>query len=318
LLWLLWANQSVDVTTYVAPGVTGRATAATSTMLTSTLLLVIALCFVNGQEETLIRLVGGATAYQGRVEVFVEGLWGTVCDDNFGMDDADVICKMLGYPKAVRALTRAYYGRGSDRIWVDELDCTGDEDNIFDCKMNELGYHNCAHKEDAGVECFRPTPAPVSSLPVRLACPCNQTCNNVPKRCASGNCANASIEVEGIVEVYYNEEWLRISADNWSPGATHVVCGQLGYPQGFGNLSLNESVCDRCDHKVTMRKLDCSGTESELKSCYHEAWGPFDNSDCNNVATVRCGFLPQESCAGGCPHNSSQVIMHLLGSHNLK
>ena len=75
--------------------------------------------------------------------------------------------------------------------------------------MNELGDHNCKHREDAGVECFRPTPAPVGSLPLRLACPCNETCNNVPKRCSDADECIPSIEVEGIVEVYYNGEWLR-------------------------------------------------------------------------------------------------------------
>jgi len=293
-------------------------------MQTSTLyiLLLLAVHFVNGQEEQVIRLVGGATDNQGRVEVFVKGEWGTVCDDRFGMADAEVICKMLGYPKAIRARNRAYYSQGSGPIWVDQLDCTGNEDNIFDCKMNELGNHDCVHKEDAGVECFRPTPAPERSLPLRLACPCNQTCNNVPKRCTSDKCL-PSIEVEGIVEVYYNKEWLRISADKWSSSAIQVVCGQLGYPQGFGTLSIDESACDRCDHKVTMRKLDCSGTESELKACYHEAWGPFDNPSCD-VATVRCGFVPQVTCGGRCPQNPAQVgcsqlntviIVHIYDSY---
>ena len=272
----------------------------------ATLLLLLAVHFANGQEK-LIRLVNGATENQGRVEVFVRGEWGTVCDDSFSFVDAIVICKMLGYPSALIARSQAYYGRGIGQIWIDQLGCTGDEDSIFDCRMNKLGDHNCKHREDAGVECFRPTPPPIQSLPLRLACPCNQTCNNAPKRCApDADECTPSVEVEGIVEVYYNGEWLRISADNWSPAATDVVCGQLGYPQGFGNLSVNESVCDRCDHQVTMKNLDCQGTENELKSCYHESWGPFDNPSCN-VATVRCGFVPSPTCGGKCPEDPSQV-----------
>jgi len=272
----------------------------------ATLLLLLAVNFVNGQER-LIRLMNGATENQGRVEVFVEGEWGTVCDDSFSILDAKVICKMLGYPGAVIARSRAYYGRGEGRIWVDQLGCTGEEDNMFDCPMNKLGDHNCKHSEDAGVECFRPTPAPVESLPLRLVCPCDaETCTNVPKRCtpAADECIS-SIEVEGIVEVYYNGEWLRISADDWSSAVANVVCGQLGYPQAFGTLSVNESKCDRCDRKVTMKKLDCQGTENELKSCYHESWGPFNNPSCN-VATVRCGFVPSPTC-GNCSQNPSLV-----------
>ena len=51
-------------------------------------------CFVEGE----IRLRGGTTSREGRVEMCLGGVWGTVCDDGWGTTDAHVVCRQLGYP----------------------------------------------------------------------------------------------------------------------------------------------------------------------------------------------------------------------------
>ena len=98
-------------------------------------------------------LVGGDTDYEGRVEVNYNGQWGTVCDDFWSQNDANVVCKQLGYGTAASVQNRAAFGQGRGQIWLDNLQCTGNENDLFSCPHNGPGTHNCGHNEDAGVVC---------------------------------------------------------------------------------------------------------------------------------------------------------------------
>ena len=107
---------------------------------------------VDGAAEGDVRLVGGSTDQEGRVEIYHNGEWGTVCDDRFVSDDAAVVCRQLGYTGG-EAHTRAAFGAGTGTIWMDDVQCTGSETRLADCPFGGWGLHNCRHSEDVGVSC---------------------------------------------------------------------------------------------------------------------------------------------------------------------
>lgn len=71
------------------------------------------------------------------------------------MEEAKVVCRQLGYPDAFSKLDGGEVPSGSGRIWLDDIACTGKEENIGMCSHKGLGTHDCSHSEDAGVKCSR-------------------------------------------------------------------------------------------------------------------------------------------------------------------
>ena len=99
--------------------------------------------------------MGGSTYYEGRVEIYYNGIWGTVCDDGWSTFDAYVVCRQLGFGLTGRSISQARFGQGLGPIWLDSVACTGSESTLASC--GHLGVNitrNCDHGEDAGVRCF--------------------------------------------------------------------------------------------------------------------------------------------------------------------
>ena len=125
-----------------------------------------------GSDESL-RLTDGGEAKEGRVEVCADddtsdntpARWGTVCDDYWTDDDADVACRALGYERSEPYAGRfrsSYFGAGTGPIWLDDMLCRGSEANLLDCPLASgrsrardfIGVHNCKSNEVVGVRCI--------------------------------------------------------------------------------------------------------------------------------------------------------------------
>ena len=99
-------------------------------------------------------MVDGSTSNEGRVEVYFNNEWGTVCDDSWDDNDAEVVCRQLGLPtESARAYPRAHFGEGTGNILLDDVHCTGAENSLGECEHSGWGIENCGHYEDAGVVC---------------------------------------------------------------------------------------------------------------------------------------------------------------------
>ena len=89
----------------------------------------------------------------GRVEVFYNGQWGSVCDNGWDINDAKVVCRELGYRYAIKALQGVYAPFGTGQRWLDNVACTGDEQYLSSCPHSGWDSHNCWYFANAGVEC---------------------------------------------------------------------------------------------------------------------------------------------------------------------
>ena len=100
-----------------------------------------------------MRLVGSSGNWEGRLEIFYNGSWGTVCDSDWVLNDAHVVCRSMGFGDASEATTGASFGQGSLDIVLDNVRCKGSELSIFECSIERNGIHDCTHSDDAGVRC---------------------------------------------------------------------------------------------------------------------------------------------------------------------
>ena len=101
-----------------------------------------------------IRLVGSRLSKEGRVQIYFNGIWGTVCDDGWDDTDAGVVCRQLGFGSSGTAIGSASFGQGSGPILLDSVTCSGSESTLVSC--GHLGFgitRSCSHSEGAGVTC---------------------------------------------------------------------------------------------------------------------------------------------------------------------
>ena len=112
------------------------------------------ICDIKKDKPRTLRLQGPSSENgKGRVEILHNGQWGTICSDGWGMKNAKVACRQLGYPDAVRSLHYRQVPSGVGPIWLSYVNCNGTERNVSTCSHRGWGKHLCSHIEDVGVEC---------------------------------------------------------------------------------------------------------------------------------------------------------------------
>ncbi|XP_066498176.1 uncharacterized protein [Hoplias malabaricus] len=203
-----------------------------------------------------MRLANGNGVCYGRVEVYHNGQWGTVCDDSWDMNDAAVVCRQMGCGQAISAPHSARFGQGSGPIFLDDVGCSGSESSITSCSHRGFNIHDCSHGEDASVVC---------SGNIRLV--------------------NGTSYCSGRVEVYHNDQWETVCDDNWDINDAAVVCRQMGcgraisaphgahFGQGSGQILLDEVGCSGSEKSITacsnigINKHDCSHGEDASVAC---------------------------------------------------
>ena len=115
-------------------------------------------------EDGSVRLAGGANQTDGRVEIFIFGQWGTVCNYEWDLVDATVVCHQLGY---LRADTSTSFGAGSGPSWYSNVRCTGTEMNLTECsKSLSFTGNACSHSRDVGVVCSSESPVYICIISV--------------------------------------------------------------------------------------------------------------------------------------------------------
>ncbi|XP_045490332.1 lysyl oxidase homolog 2B [Pieris rapae] len=88
-----------------------------------------------------LRLVGGRNSFEGRVEIYYNNVWGSICPDGWTLYEASAICHHLALGYAEQALQTDYFG--SSRIILSGVQCEGNETNLFSCKHRQFGNVMC-------------------------------------------------------------------------------------------------------------------------------------------------------------------------------
>uniref|UniRef100_A0A8C4RCG1 SRCR domain-containing protein n=1 Tax=Erpetoichthys calabaricus TaxID=27687 RepID=A0A8C4RCG1_ERPCA len=215
-----------------------------------------------------LRLVDGRGICDGRLEIFHNGSWGTVCDDSWDIPDANVVCRQLQCEAAPNILTSVSYGPGSGYIWLDEVHCQGNESSLQNCGHQTWGQHDCKHKEDVGVNCTGKTV-------LRLTNGCS-----------------------GQLQVFYNNSWGSVCANGMDKTTTTMICQELG----CGNLS--SSITDESSRldpdPKWLDNVKCRGHESSIWQCPSSPWGK-NKCSMNEVAAFTCWAALTSSFENHCP-----------------
>ncbi|XP_030575066.1 lysyl oxidase homolog 3B isoform X1 [Archocentrus centrarchus] len=217
-------------------------------------------------ERLKVKLAGYPRKHnEGRIELFHKGEWGTICDDDFTIANAHVLCRQLGFVSATGWTHSAKYGKGQGKIWLDNVQCNGGEKSIEFCKSRGWGNSDCTHDEDAGVVCKdERIPGFVDSNVIDAQVNENKV-EEVRLRPVVAMAKKKLPITEGVVEVKHKDGWAQICDVGWTVKNTRVVCGMLGFPhERKVNRNFYKRLKKRAAEKVSRPKVNVSAGGRKL------------------------------------------------------
>ena len=101
-----------------------------------------------------MRLVNGPDQSSGILQIYFNGVWGTVCQEGFTNIAACVVCRQLGFERG-RTLLFTNFDFATGVVWLDNVNCSGTEENLNQCGHAPWGVHNCfpVHMLDVNIQC---------------------------------------------------------------------------------------------------------------------------------------------------------------------
>lgn len=235
-----------------------------------------------------VRLVGGRDQHEGNVEVFHNGKWGNICDDEWDKHEAEVVCRQLNYHLGGKATHSGMFGRVRRKFWMDNLYCTGHEQELAECRFDGWGQSDCDHSEAAGVICD--VEKPEETMKVEEAKQKRKKFHYNSKETMTVRLVGGRAESEGRVEVSFGHgAFGDICSDGWSLLEANVVCQQLKL--GYANEAFQTDFFGGSNGtNVLLTGSECFGNETKLSQCRFEGFGKHGkcHGKKHHVAGVSC------------------------------
>ncbi|NXE92764.1 LOX3B oxidase, partial [Menura novaehollandiae] len=238
---------------------------------------------------------------EGRVEVFYNDEWGTICDDDFTLGNAHVLCRHLGFVAATGWAHSAKYGKGVGRIWLDNVNCAGGEKSIGDCKHRGWGNSDCSHEEDAGVICkderipgFKDSNViEVRKMLARVGswcCPDPTEHTGWEAPCVTPGTGQGARPAHAATG--------RVASD------TSTATGHAGH--GSELLSPHRLVTERQQLNYRLHSVSCTGTEVHLSMCSFEFYRGNTSAACGAGMPAVVSCMPGPLFTAGNAHKKKQ------------
>ncbi|XP_069478285.1 CD5 antigen-like [Ambystoma mexicanum] len=217
---------------------------------------------VNCTGPNDIRLVNGPSLCSGRVEVRINGMWGTVCDDSWDQKDASVVCRYLSCGFVERCTYNSTFGTSSLPVLMNNVHCMGDEAGLWNCAQGGLEHNICPTGRLAGVTCTG------GADELRLV--------------------NAGNACRGRVEIKHENQWGAVCSIGWDSKAAQVVCRELGCGSPERVIIEHQGVFGEGTRRIWLSNVHCRGNKTSLSQCPHGGWGYNDCISQRREAGVIC------------------------------